>query len=133
MFINSIQYLQPGQRHLCPTVKALPTDIPLPNVSGQSGLNYENFQPTPARTDGADIRIDQTMTSKPSAYARFSRKNITSDFANPFLPDDVDSIHNRSLLFSHTYAIPPKLLNEFRFGFTNVITSVGFPSRERQP
>ena len=28
---------------------------------------------------------------------------------------------------SHTYTITPKLLNEFRFGFTNVTTSVGFP------
>jgi TonB dependent receptor len=112
---------------ISPTAKALLAYIPLPNVSGQSGLNYENFQSTPARTDGADLRIDQTITSKQSAYARFSRKNITSEFANPFLPNDVDSIHNRSLLVSHTYTITPKLLNEFRFGFTNVLTSVNFP------
>ena len=77
-------------------------------------------------TDGADVRIDQTISSKQSAYARFSRKNITSEFANPLLPNDVDSIHNRSLLVSHTYTITPKLLNESRFGFTNVTTSVGF-------
>src|SRR3984885_6649117 len=112
---------------ISPTAKALLTYIPLPNVSGQSGFNYENFQTTPARTDGADVRIDQTISTKQSAYARLSRKNITSDFANPFLPNDVDSIHNRSLLVSHTYAINPKLLNEFRFGFTNVITNVNFP------
>jgi hypothetical protein len=110
-----------------PTSKALLTYIPLPNVTGQSGYNYENFQPTPARTDGADIRIDQTINSKQSAYARFSRKNITSSYANPFLPDDQDSVHNRSLLVSHTYAITPRLLNEARFGFTNVTTSVNFP------
>src|SRR6202012_3887708 len=90
-------------------------------------INYQNFQPIPSRTDGADIRIDQTISSKQSAYARFSRKNISSSFANLFLPDDVDSIHNRSLLVSHTYTITPKLLNEFRYGFTNVTTSVNFP------
>ena len=28
---------------------------------------------------------------------------------------------------SYTNTLSPKLLNEFRFGFTNVITSVGFP------
>ena len=112
---------------ISPTAKALLTYIPLPNVTGQSGFNYENFQTTPARTDGADVRIDQTISTKQSAYARLSRKNITSDFANPFLPNDVDSIHNRSLLVSHTYAINPKLLNEFRFGFTNVTTNVDFP------
>jgi hypothetical protein len=43
------------------------------------------------------------------------------------LPDDSDSVHNRSLLVSHTWVLTPRLLNEFRFGFTNVTTSVGFP------
>lgn len=123
---------QPGQTlapvtNISPTAKALLAHIPLPNAAGQSGFNYENFQSTPARTDGADIRIDQTITLKQSAYARFSRKNITSDVANPFLPNDADSIHNRSFLLSHTYTITPKILNEFRYGFTNVTTSVNFP------
>jgi Carboxypeptidase regulatory-like domain len=126
---------QPGQPQLSPipavnigaTAKSLLTFIPLPNVNGQSGFNYENFQSTPARTDGADARVDQTITSKQFAYARFSRKNITSDVANPFLPNDADSIHNRSFLFSHTYTITARLLNEFRYGFTDVITSVNFP------
>jgi Carboxypeptidase regulatory-like domain/TonB dependent receptor len=111
---------------ISPTAKALLNYYPLPNVANQANFNYEHFASTPARTDGADVRVDHTISSKQSAYARFSRKNITSDFANPFLPNDVDSIHNRSLLVSHTYTITPKLLNEFRFGFTNVTTSVGF-------
>ena len=110
-----------------PTATALLTYYPLPNVTGQSNYNYENFQSTPARTDGADLRIDQTINSKQSVYARFSRKNITEDYANPLLPDDSDSVHNRSLLVSHTWELTPRLLNEFRFGFTNVTTSVGFP------
>ena len=113
-----------------PTAKALLTYIPLPNVPGAtstSSYNYENFQKTPARTDGADLRIDQTIGAKQSLYARFSRKNITSDVANAFLPNDSDSIHNRSLLVSDTYTITPRLLNEFRFGFTYVNTGVNFP------
>jgi Carboxypeptidase regulatory-like domain len=110
---------------ISPTAKAVLAYIPQPNATG--AYNYENYQPTPARTDGADIRVDQTITSKQSAYARFSRKNITEDVANPFLPNDVDSVHNRSFLVSHTYTITPKVLNEFRFGFTNVVTSVNFP------
>ncbi len=108
-----------------PTAAALLTYYPLPNTSGQ--FNYENFQSTPGRTDGADLRIDQTLTAKQSVYARFSRKNITADAANPFLPDDSDAVHNRSLIASYTYAITPRLLNEFRFGFTNVTSSVNFP------
>jgi Carboxypeptidase regulatory-like domain len=117
--------IQPGS--ISATAKALLAYYPLPNASGQSSYNYTNFQSTPARTDGADLRIDQTITSKQSAYARFSRKNITADYANPLLPNDSDTEHNRSLLVSYTYAITPRLLNEFRFGFTNVTTSVDFP------
>jgi hypothetical protein len=109
------------------TAKALLAYYPMPNVAGQSNYNYEIFQSTPSRTDGEDIRIDHTISAKQSAYARFSRKNITSDYANPLLPDDSDSVHNRSLLVSHTYVITDHLVNEFRFGFTNVTTSVNFP------
>ncbi len=126
-----------AQGAINPTAKALLAYIPLPNVpvtlacnNGQEAnvpFNYENFQPIPSKTDGADLRIDQTIGSKQSLYARFSRKNITEDVANPFLPDDADSIHNRSLLVSHTYTITPKVLNEFRYGFTNVTTNVNFP------
>jgi len=110
-----------------PTATALLNYYPLPNVTGQANYNYENFQSTPARTDGADVRIDHTLNAKQSVYARFSRKNITADYANPLLPDDSDNVHNRSLLISHTWVLTPRLLNEFRFGFTNVSTSVGFP------
>jgi hypothetical protein len=110
-----------------PTATALLRYYPLPNVIGQSNYNYENFQSTPARTDGADLRIDQTITSKQSLYGRFSRKNITEDYANPLLPNDSDSVHNLSLLVSHTWVLTTRLVNEFRFGFTNVTTSVGFP------
>jgi hypothetical protein len=117
--------IDPGK--ISATAKALLAYYPLPNVAGQSNYNYENFQTTPARTDGADIRVDRTITDKQSVYARFSRKNITEDAANPLLPNDTDSVHNRSLLVSYTYTVTPKLLNEFRFGFTNVITNVGFP------
>jgi len=110
-----------------PTATALLSYYPLPNVTGQTNYNYENFQSTPARTDGVDLRIDHTLNSKQSIYARFSRKNITEDYANPLLPDDSDSVHNRSLLVSHIWVLTPRLFNEFRFGFTNVIARVGFP------
>ncbi len=117
--------ISPGS--INPTAKALLNYYPLPNVSGQPNYNYENFQATPASTNGVDLRIDENITPKQSVYARFSRKNITEDYANPLLPNDADSVHNRSLLASYTYAMTSRMVNEFRFGFTNVTTSVGFP------
>jgi hypothetical protein len=68
---------------ISPTAKALLAFYPLPNVTGQANFNYETFQPTPSETDGVDLRVDQTINSKQSLYARFSRKNITSDVVNP--------------------------------------------------
>ena len=115
------------------TAKAVLSYYPLPNLQtplscGSSvSYNYENFQKIPARTDGADARVDQSFGAKHAVYARFSRKNISSSVANAFLPDDVNDIHNRSLLVSYTYTITPHILNEFRYGFTNVSTSVNFP------
>lgn len=114
-----------------PTAQALlKSYYPLPNIAGASGVgvpNYETFVATPASTDGADLRIDQTIGSKQSLYARFSRKNISQQVVNPLLPNDVDSVHNRSLLVSYNYTFTPRLLNEFRFGLTNAITGVNFP------
>lgn len=116
----------PGNE-ISPTAQALLTYYPLPNVTGQSNYNYETFQPTPSRTDGADLRVDHTINAKQSVYARFSRKNITADYANPLLPNDADSVHNRSMLVSYSNSLTQKIVNEFRFGFTNVTTAVDFP------
>lgn len=117
------------QASLSLTALTLLNYYPLPNIPGASvgSSNYETFVATPASTDGADLRIDQSLGSKQSIYARFSRKNISQSFANPLLPNDQDSIHNRSLLVSYNYTFTPRLLNEFRFGLTKVTTGVGFP------
>ncbi len=114
-----------------PTASALlNTYYPLPNIPGASGVgvpNYQTFVATPAATDGADLRIDQSIGSKQSIYARFSRKNVSQQVVNSLLPNDVASVHNRSLLVSYNYTFTPRLLNEFRFGLTNATTGVNFP------
>jgi hypothetical protein len=117
--------ISPGE--ISATAKALLAYYPLPNVSGQSNYNYETFQTTPSATDGADLRVDQTINAKQSVYARFSRKNITTDLANPLLPNDADGIHNRSMVVSYSNSLTQKMVNEFLFGFTNVTTAVDFP------
>jgi len=109
---------------------ALLNYYPLPNINLNSpnpSFNYETLVPTPSSTNGFDVRIDHNLTSKQQIYARFSWKNLLTDVANPLLPDDADSEHNRSLLLSHNYAIRSNLINEFRFGFTNALTNVNFP------
>jgi hypothetical protein len=101
---------------------------PLPNVtSGGTSYNYENLQPIPSSANGFDARIDQVINSKQQVYARYNWKNLVSDIANPLLPNDVDTEHDRSFLVSHNYVISQRLLNEFRFGFTHSLLSPNFP------
>jgi hypothetical protein len=101
---------------------------PLPNVySSGSGFNYETLQSTPANTNGFDVRLDHYITSNQQVYARFSWKNLNSDTANPLLPDDINVEHDRSFVVSYNYTISPKMVNEFRFGFTNSLINTTFP------
>jgi hypothetical protein len=105
---------------------------PLPNVNGGSSYNYEILQPIPSNTNGFDARLDHYITSNQQVYARFSWKNLLTDTGqsgpvNPLLPDDVDTEHDRSLIVSYNYTISPKMVNEFRFGFTNSLIYQQFP------
>jgi hypothetical protein len=128
---------QPFANNTIPATQINPTAetllnsyYPLPNVNLNSpgaSFNYETLAPTPSNTNGLDLRLDHNITSKQQVYARLSWKNVLTDAANPLLPNDADTEHNRSLLVSYNYALNAKWVNEFRFGFTNVIVNVGFP------
>ena len=100
---------------------------PLPNLpTSLGGVNYQTLVPIPSNTDGFDARVDQVITSKQQMYARFNRKNLTVNVVNPLLPNDVDTEHDRSFLVSHNYDISSRLLNEFRYGYTDTILSPNF-------
>jgi hypothetical protein len=128
---------QPFQSNTIPstqinqTAKTLLNEYyPLPNANLNSpgaSFNYETLVPTPSNTNGLDLRIDQNITAKQQVYARVSWKNVLTDVANPLLPNDADTEHNRSVLVSYNYAMNSKWVNEFRVGFTNVLVDVGFP------
>jgi hypothetical protein len=116
------------------SLKLLNGYYPLPNVSGSgSGYNYETLQPIPSNTNGFDARLDHYITSNQQVYARFSWKNLLSDSgqlglpANPLLPNDINVEHDRSFIVSYNYTITPKMVNEFRFGFTNSLIDTTFP------
>ncbi len=115
-------------------LKLLNGYYPLPNVSGSgSGYNYETLQPIPSNTNGFDARLDHYITTNQQIYARFSWKNLLSDTgqlglpANALLPNDLNAEHDRSLIVSYNYTLTPKMVNEFRFGFTNSLVNTSFP------
>ena len=107
----------------------LNTYYPLPNLptATAGAVNYQTLVPIPSATNGFDGRIDQVINSKQQVYARFNWKNLVVDTVNPLLPNDVDSEHDRSFLISHNYVISSRLVNEFRYGFTDLILAPNFP------
>ncbi len=117
---------------ISPVATALLSYYPLPNAGG-NGYNYQALVPIPSSTDGFDLRVDDNITSKQSAYARFSWKNLLVSeggsglTANQFLPNVTAHDQNRSLLASHNYVLRNNLVNEFRFGFTSFTENDGFP------
>jgi Carboxypeptidase regulatory-like domain len=123
---------QPYPNFTIPAISPFATALlngyyPLPNLpTSLGGINYQTLVPIPSNTDGFDGRIDQVLTSKQQVYARFNRKNLTVNVVNPLLPNDVDTEHDRSFLVSHSYDISSRLLNEFRYGFTDTILSPNF-------
>ncbi|MBV8845117.1 MAG: carboxypeptidase regulatory-like domain-containing protein [Bryobacterales bacterium] len=126
---------QPFPNNMIPFTRLNPVSLsllnryyPLPNTNaGGSGFNYELLQSTPSNTNGWDARLDQNVTSKQQIYARFSWKNLLTETANPLLPNDLNIEHDRSLIVSYNYAITPRMVNEFRFGFTRSLIDTTFP------
>ena len=122
-----------------PVAKAILKYYPLPNANlgvANPSYNYQTLVPTPSNSDAFDIRLDQKISSKQQLYVRFSLKNaFYTEYnnagviapANNFLPNDGANERNRSFVLSYNYAITPRLLNEFRFGFTNYNENDTFP------
>jgi hypothetical protein len=113
--------------------------MPLPNTGSPDSYSYnfrENF-PAPISTNQGDVRIDETISTKQSVFARFSYKNrqvitapdvsctytfcatASSPLQGGFNTPEIDE----GLTFAHNYVFTPKLLNEFRGGFNAQHTS----------
>jgi hypothetical protein len=95
--------------------------------SAIAGSNYLQQASTPSNTDGYDVRIDHTLTTKQSLYGRWSSKSISTTVPNALLPSDADHESDHNLIVSHNYAITNTLVNEARFGVSLFRISVNFP------
>jgi len=111
--------------------------FPLPNIGAPDAIanNYvENF-PTPISSNQGDVRIDQNLNSKQTAFARFTWKQRSvfvapqnggtvngSPLLGPFSQPETDY----GLTVAHNFVISPTLLNEVRAGFTEQHTATLF-------
>src|SRR5262245_62152591 len=111
--------------------------FPLPNTGSPNAIanNYvQNFS-TPISSNQADLRIDQNINSKQTAFARFTWKKRSVEVA----PQQGGVVNGSALLgtfsqpetdygltVAHNFVISPSLLNEVRAGFTRQNTATLF-------
>jgi hypothetical protein len=121
------------------STKLLNALMPMPNL-GAAGSFVNNYQinfPAPISSNQGDVRLDQTLSSKQTIFARFSYKNrqvITAPSAactftycaeagsplqGAFNTPEIDE----GLTFAHNLILSSHLLNEFRGGYNAQHTS----------
>ena len=99
--------------------------------------NYQINFPSPISSNQGDIRLDRTISSRQSVFARFSYKNrqvltapsaactftycaeAGSPLQGAYNTPEIDE----GLAFAHNFVFSPRLLNEFRGGFNAQHTS----------
>jgi hypothetical protein len=91
------------------TKSLLQNYVPLPNYN-VGGFNYHQEVATPSSTNGYDVRIDHTLTSKQSIYGRWSWKHLDGTVPNYLLPSDHDVESDKNFLVSHNYLISNSLV-----------------------
>jgi hypothetical protein len=109
--------------------------MPAPNVPGsvsKTGVanNYLSNPVEPDTTDQGDVRIDHKISIRDSLFARFSMadQNLTPPAAIPpplsgaaFSSGDWTN-NTRQAMFSETHIFSPRVINEFRAGYTRLRT-----------
>lgn len=100
--------------------------FPLPNTGSANAIsnNYVQNFPEPITSHQGDLRVDQTITSKQTMFARLTYKNrdvITvpttgSVMQGPYSqPERVFGV-----TIAHNYVISPTIVNELRMGATGI-------------
>jgi hypothetical protein len=110
--------------------KALDLYYPLPNtgaVGALSGNFTQNF-PTPTTSNQGDIRLDQTINSKQTAFARFTYKRravLSAPGSSVFAGATNGPENDFGLTVAHNYVITPRIINEVRAGFNGTHSASG--------
>ena len=107
--------------------------FPLANTGSAASVanNYTQNFAAPIKSDQGDMRLDQAINSKQSAYSRFTYKHrdVTnapssgSILQGPFTQPEIDF----GLVVAHNYVITPAIINEIRTGFNGNHYSTSFP------
>ncbi|MGA2674048.1 MAG: carboxypeptidase regulatory-like domain-containing protein [Terracidiphilus sp.] len=113
--------------------------MPTPNygVAGSYANNYQINFPSPISANQGDVRLDRTISSKQTVFARFSYKNrqvttapsaactfsYCAEAGSPLQGGYNTPEIDEGLTFAHNYIFSSSLMNEFRGGFNAQHTS----------
>ncbi len=112
--------------------------FPLPNYGPADSYsnNYRVNMATPISANQGDVRLDQTFTSRQSAFVRFSYKNrqvisppnvacpsFCQTSGDPLLGSFNTPEIDEGMTFAYNYTLTPHLVNEFRGGYNAQHTS----------
>jgi len=137
---DGVTPLNPAHVPVSPiSARLLEVLMPTPNygAAGSYANNYNINFPSPISSNQGDVRLDRTLSSRQSVFARFSYKNrqVTtapspactftycaeagSPLQGAYNTPEIDE----GLTFAHNYILSSKLLNEFRGGYNAQHTS----------
>ena len=113
-----------------PVGRAIAALYPLPNVN----VPTQNFVSSPTQsddTDSFDVRLDHRFTSNSSLVVRYSfgERDLFEPFTGPafsLVPGFGDTVkrRNQNFMVGETHVFSPTLVNEARFAFTRVASSI---------
>ena len=112
-----------------PSSAALLGLFPLPNthvgeavadvLNESIPFNYISTKSNNINSNQYDVRLDRTLGSKGTVFARYTNKAIDQVLPQDLaLPNGASFANYRIFATSFGYAVTPHLANEFRFGFT---------------
>jgi len=114
--------------------KLLTQYYPAPNFnSGTTTGNERSLLPLTNRTDGFDVRIDHNLSTRHQIYGRWSWKDLpyltaaTAGSISQLLPPVTNTESDRNLLVADSFTITPSLINEFRFGYSDLTLNQTLP------
>jgi hypothetical protein len=120
--------LIPASRISPISAKALDLFYPFPNTGAPGAIAYNyalNF-PTPISSNQGDIRLDQNIGVRQTAFLRFSYKKrdvrnapTGSVNAGATIAPEIDA----GFTAAHNFVITPRVVNEFRGGFNGTQSS----------
>jgi hypothetical protein len=99
--------------------------FPLPNY-GAPDLTVSNFRgsyPQDVQQDQFDARVDHYISSRNTAYSRYSYKRLRPHMIDSGVPPDfagyrVNVRTGHLIALSDTWTLRPNLINEFKLGFS---------------